>query len=326
MRDWIDSTLCTLGIDALLRRRHRTGLRVFMYHGVVEQEIRPFCWHMLPRDRFERQIAWIAKHYVILPLHDALQRLESGTLPQHAAAITFDDGYRNNATIAAPILRKYGAPATIFLVIDRIGTRIPLWPDRLFVAFRDSIEDHVDLDMLGLGAHGLRTARENEAAYAATCLHLKSVQVEHWPERIDAIEQSLGVQPRDTEEPFRLMTWEDVEALGAAGDITFGPHSLTHPILSRCSDELAAQEIGGSCARMATLQASVPIFAYPNGRAQDFGRRSETLVGQAGLKWALSTEPGIVRRKDRALALPRISIGANTSWARFRLLASGWSA
>src|ERR1051326_8376191 len=45
-------------------------------------------------------------------------------------AITFDDGWFDNATIAGPIVRRHGSPMAIFIVSDTMGTTLPFWPER----------------------------------------------------------------------------------------------------------------------------------------------------------------------------------------------------
>ena len=321
-RALLDRALCAVGMDRWWRWRRKDGLRIFMYHGVVEEVIEPFCWHMLPRRTFERQVAWIAKHFDVLPLHEGLEQLAEGTLPDRAAALTFDDGYRNNATIAAPILKRYGLPATIFLVTERIGTQIPLWPDRLFVAFRNTQARAVDLQCVELGTYTLRTQADNEHAYASLCLRLKDIPVPRWESILAGVEAQLGTAPRPTEDPFRLMTWQEIETLGADGNITFGPHSCTHPILSQCDDEQVVREVRDACVRVAKLPASTPVFAYPNGRAQDFDPRAEQAVRAAGLTRSLATIHGRAQRGSPPLAIPRLAVGADSSWAAFKLLAS----
>ena len=90
-------------------------LRILMYHRVVETmetdilAVTPFA--------FARQMCWLREEgWAILPLPEALRRLESGELPPKAAAITFDDGYRDNYDEAAPVLSGMNFPATIFPV------------------------------------------------------------------------------------------------------------------------------------------------------------------------------------------------------------------
>ena len=57
----------------------------------------------------------VRRHFNVIPLIQAVERLQSGVLPARALAITFDDGYANNEQIAAPILKKLGLPATFFI-------------------------------------------------------------------------------------------------------------------------------------------------------------------------------------------------------------------
>lgn len=67
--------------------------------------------------QFARQMAWLAANAAPIPLAQAAQA-------QPGAAVTFDDGYRDNLTHAAPILAQHAIPATIFVVPDRVGGRL----------------------------------------------------------------------------------------------------------------------------------------------------------------------------------------------------------
>ena len=102
---------------SLLSRSHPAPgtLRILMYHRVAETmetdilAVTPFA--------FSQQMRWLREEgWSILPLPEALRRLEAGTLPPKAAAITFDDGYRDNYDEAAPVLSRMRFPATIFPV------------------------------------------------------------------------------------------------------------------------------------------------------------------------------------------------------------------
>ncbi len=65
------------------------------------------------------------------------------------------------------------------------------------------------------------------------------------------------------------------------------------------------------------------VFAYPNGRAVDVDDRAKAAVAEAGIPWALTTIEGFATAAGDPLALPRLSIGSDLSFARFRLLVSG---
>jgi glycosyltransferase involved in cell wall biosynthesis/peptidoglycan/xylan/chitin deacetylase (PgdA/CDA1 family) len=71
---------------------------------------------------FREQMQFLKHNYRVLPLHEAVTAPPTG---EHIVAITFDDGYRDNATIAAPILRSLSLPATFFVSTNMIGSTRP---------------------------------------------------------------------------------------------------------------------------------------------------------------------------------------------------------
>jgi hypothetical protein len=80
-----------------------------MFHGVEPEPLSPPCWHVLDAATLRRQLDYVRRVFSVLPLEEALDRLRRGTLPDHAAVITFDDGTQNLLTQAAPILRDLAA-------------------------------------------------------------------------------------------------------------------------------------------------------------------------------------------------------------------------
>ena len=93
-------------------------IRVLAYHSVAPTQTN-YCKTDIRVDPpdFERQMAYLARHYRVLPLDEAIAKLTSGrSLPAKAVAITFDDGYRDNYEHAFPVLRRWGLPATFFVV------------------------------------------------------------------------------------------------------------------------------------------------------------------------------------------------------------------
>ena len=60
--------------------------------------------------------------YQVVPLQEAVRQMAYGAGRRRLVAITFDDGYLDNATTAAPIMRGLGLPATFFVSTDMIGS------------------------------------------------------------------------------------------------------------------------------------------------------------------------------------------------------------
>ena len=99
---------------------------------------------------------WVKCWFNVLPLGEAVTRLGEGRLPERPLAITFDDGYADNAAVAAPILLGLGIPATFFVATGFLdGGR--MWNDTVIEAVRAAAGPVLDLAPLGLGEHAIAT-------------------------------------------------------------------------------------------------------------------------------------------------------------------------
>jgi peptidoglycan/xylan/chitin deacetylase (PgdA/CDA1 family) len=316
--------LCMAGVPALARRRMRGQLAILMYHGVEANPLSPPCPYVIDAATLRRQLEFVRRHFHVLPLEEALERLRAGTLPDHAAALTFDDGTRNIATHAAPILRDLGLPAAVFLSTGPMGTGEALWADCLWTSFAQTKLPAIDLAAVGLGTCSLRSHAERSMAWTAAAAHLKELPDEERMARVKWLVATLGPKFDAYGGPFQLLSWDEARGLANDGLVTLHPHSVTHPILSRCSDEKVEYEISESCATLERETGHAPtIFAYPNGRLEDFDERVRAALRRNGICWALSTSRGFAHWDSDPFALPRIGIASNISPARFRFNVSG---
>jgi peptidoglycan/xylan/chitin deacetylase (PgdA/CDA1 family) len=90
--------------------------------------------------------------------------------------------------------------------------------------------------------------------------------------------------------------------------MTFAPHSVSHPILSRETAARSAAEIEGSWKRLKEeLSSPTPVFGYPNGQAQDFDVREIETMKKSGLRAAVTAERGYAgTSRDALFNLPRL--------------------
>lgn len=100
-----------------VRRAPRRGLRVLMYHSIGGQA-RDAYGETVSASMFADQMAWLRERsgLTVVGLEEGVVRLAAGTLPGTAVAVTFDDGYADVLTAAAPVLTRYGIPFTVFVV------------------------------------------------------------------------------------------------------------------------------------------------------------------------------------------------------------------
>jgi len=261
---------------------------ILTYHRVNDHRD-PF-FSAMPTTVFERQVQHLARHYTVLPVEELVDRMRAGAVPRNAAAITFDDGYRDTLTHAAPILAGYGLPATVFLATGFIGTTEVPWYDRLATALKLSRRPSV------IAPSGeelvLETIEDRVRALARTQTHLKTLPEEQFRRAFARLLEGLGSSERQSAKNA-MLSWDDVHALRGLG-FRIGAHTVTHPILSRITAERVRAEVLGSREMIQGACGVAPrAFAYPNGRPADYTSAVVEVVREAGFSCAVTTRFGL---------------------------------
>ncbi len=277
-----------------------------------------FCWHnVLPswltpvradrsRTGFEQQLRVLASCFSVIPLDEALSRLESGaTLPPRAAALTFDDGYRDALDVAAPALERLGLSATFFLVPGLLSRDVAPWWEVTAWAFaratrRQAVWEKHRLDLRddAVRAHGctavlerlkLRDAAARDAAIA---------------ELVEALEPKGAV---DENELF--LDWGGARKLAAHSGVAIGSHTRSHPILSRESCETQLAELRASRIELEQgVDRPVTLLAYPNGQREDYDACTVSAARDAGYAYALTSRGGLNRTHTPRFELRRVAL------------------
>src|SRR5687767_4364843 len=107
MKERIYALACALGLHHVARRLNRRKLLIVVYHGVQEDGAEDNrSWLLLPSSELRRQLQYLQRNYRILDIDEAVRQLRADALEEPTACITFDDGYRNNAQLALPLLHE----------------------------------------------------------------------------------------------------------------------------------------------------------------------------------------------------------------------------
>ena len=278
----------------------RARLSILIFHRVL-----PAFDPLQPDEpdprRFETVLRWVQRWFQVLPLDEAVARLAARNLPARAVAITFDDGYADNATEALPVLQRLGLQATFFIATSFLdGGR--MWNDTVIESVRACRGPWLDLEGVGLGRYALGSDESRRSAIGQLLPLIKYLDPQQREAAVAAVQQACGEQLPDN----LMMRSEQVISLRRAG-MQIGAHTRTHPILTRSDGRAAAGEIEGSKHDLeALLGEPVTLFAYPNGKpGRDYASHHAEMVRRAGFTAAVSTAPGAASAVSDPFQLPR---------------------
>lgn len=289
-------------LRCLSRPGVRAKLQVFIFHRVLAEPDLLLGGEPTAAD-FEWMVRFISGAYNVLPFGEAVARLQRGTLPAAPACITFDDGYRDNVTIALPILKKYRVPATFFIATAFLsGTR--MWNDDVIEAVRAAPDGELDWSVFGLGRHDLDSTAQRSRCIENVLNKLKYVQhTERWQ-----LARELARRAELPTISSLMMERDHVTALAQAG-MEIGAHTHSHPILSGLSESQAESEIAqGKSELEAILGKPVESFAYPNGSIKrDLTENHVHMLGRLGFHAAAITDRGVANSHTNPFLIPRFT-------------------
>src|SRR5262245_4500293 len=170
--------------------------------------------------------------YAFLPLEDLLHRLRNGETLTRAVAFTIDDGYFDQAEIAAPIFVEFNCPVTCFVTTGFLDRQVWFWWDRLMTIFEKTKRREFTARV---GQSEIRYRWDSNASrrQAWWDLNLRCQDASE-ADRIACIDQLS--READVELPaapparFAPMSWDTARRLESRG-VRFGPHTVTHPVL-----------------------------------------------------------------------------------------------
>ncbi|GJD97419.1 polysaccharide deacetylase family protein [Methylobacterium iners] len=237
------------------------------------------------------------------------------------AVLTFDDGYRDNVEHALPVLRRHGAPWTLFVTSDFAEGRGRLW----WLELEGAI---ARLNRVRLGSFDLPATDPSEkfAAFETVYRHLRAGPEAALLSGIADLCAEAGIATGG--EAGRLcLSWDELRALAVDPAVTIGAHTVSHPMLAKHGAAVAAGEIAQGRDRIAAqLGRSVRHLSYPVGDPTSAGPREFAMARDAGFATAVTTRPGHLFAAHAAHlhALPRISInGCHQNDAALSALLSG---
>jgi peptidoglycan/xylan/chitin deacetylase (PgdA/CDA1 family) len=272
--------------------------RVFMFHGVGG----PDC----PADVFESQMKYLKANFTVISLRDALTISGDAVRSfRTEIVLTFDDGLRNNYTIAYPVLLRYELPATFFVCPGLIESRTWQWAHEMeqrLLACKPGNLKKICAE-LGISERELKgnnggNVAEKIIEHMKTMENDRRISTEHL---IRLLTQNFETARRQ-HDLYDTMSWDELQSLDP-GLITIGSHTVHHPVLTRLPYEEMRYQIQESKQWLQRrLNRPVEYFCYPNG---DYDASAAHVVAQ-NYKAAVTTRAGYFNKGDDVYRINRI--------------------
>jgi len=298
---------------------------VLLFHRVADLTSDPWGLSVSP-ERFAEQLEFLGSEYRALALHELVQALDGGRIPERSVVVTFDDGYADNLEVASPLLEAHGVPATFFLASGYIGSDREFWWDELdrLLLQPGVLPPKLELELGGTVLHrGLEEWEEypeemqtehrtwrawdepptaRHALYRELYFALQPLGEEQRSEALTALHSWAGQTP-GARASHRVLTEDEVRALNRLEEVEIGAHTVTHPRLSSLSPAEQQREIVVSKQGLEEiLEAGVTSFSYPHGSVTT---ETTALVERAGFVCACAADRKHPISRASRFELPR---------------------
>ncbi len=271
-------------------------------------------YHNPPADVFEDHLRSLVQAYRVVTLDRCADYLRDSTdLPPNSIVLTFDDAYRRFHDEIFPVLKRYEAPATVFVPTAAIDDQDVLWFNKVKALIMRPITSAAQASRPcphsrdGSATGILKRARihdDRRRAYREAISVLNACPLTERDDRLHELFKGARFDAGCLAEHAPL-TWELIRNMH--GPVQFGAHTATHPNLAALGWQPAAEEIAASKRRLEDeLGVEVKHFAYPFGRTWNIGEQTPDLVRRAGFQTAVTTNRGACGKGDDPFMLPRI--------------------
>jgi len=316
-------------LSAVGRSSWRTGrLLILGYHGVSQDD--EHIWNpalYMSQDALRRRMELLIRSDCsVLPLAEAVARLERNDLPPRAITITFDDGCYDFFTRAYPVIREFGFPVTVYQTSYYSSFNRPVFDVACSYVLWKGAGKNVDGQRF-TGAPGPLDLSTEESR-ASVCLrirqaaHRDGLSVLEKDQLIDQLAASLEVDSglMRRKRILHLMTPDELKQLVEKG-VDVQLHTHRHR-MSRDRDLFVREIVDNRNFLAAVGQSSANHFCYPSGT---YAECVLPWLSELGVQSATTCDPGLAGPTTRMLLLPRLVDSSAVSDVEFEGWLSGMS-
>lgn len=300
---------------------------ILAYHRVAEPQDDPqlLC---VAAERFAGQLEVLSALGVVVSLRDLVRLAAIGRVPSRAIAVTFDDGYADNLTVAEPLLRTANVPATVFVatggveqgehfwwdVLEDLVLRSSSLPSSLSVTAPDGGHEYpVEPEAGGSRAAGGWDITQSTDPTLRHAAYRALYSICRWlpPDNRRRMLAELAGQVCEPAPgaDHRRLTPAEIGLLAAGGLVEVGAHGVSHAPLGSLRVDAQRDELWQSKQQVAAWSGRpVDLLSYPLGAPGDVTRLTRQLARDCGYMAACANHRGVVWKRSDPFSLPRFLV------------------
>ncbi|WP_247780084.1 polysaccharide deacetylase family protein [Bradyrhizobium sp. 170] len=289
------------GLFPVFRRIFAGRAAIVMFHE-IQRDCRSELMTGTSAELFDYSLSWLQREgWAIVSLEECLAQLAKNDRSRRYAVLTFDDGYRDNVSVALPILERHNAPFMVYVPTAALTRTLQSW----WLGLRELIRsrDDVTIDAMGL--------RFRCPDFRSKQFALRKVDqwVHHDFKRVAALATTFnkaGISTSALNDRYFLDA-RALQGLSRHPLASIGGHTTSHAALATLDAASARDELADNRNYLENLlQLSVRHLAYPYGA---YGLREEHLANEVGYVSAVTTRHSqLSDHQPNQFALPRIGV------------------
>jgi peptidoglycan/xylan/chitin deacetylase (PgdA/CDA1 family) len=319
LKDFVCHGVSWAGLMPAVRSLFAGRTAIIMFHE-IQREFRSELATGTSVSLFEHPLSWLRQEgWEIVSLEECLERASRNDRSRRYAVLTFDDGYRDNVSVAVPIVERHNTPFLMYVPTGAPTRTLQSWWLGLRELFRT--RDAVTIDAMDIQfccpdldskASAMTRVTEwvhedyNRAAMLASTFRKAAIS-------LSALNEAHFLDGRE----LHILAQHPLASIGRRTD--------SRPALA-CLDAASARaDMAGNRNYLENLlQRPVRHVAYPYGNSRACGPREENLAKEVGFSTAATTRHRhLSDRKLNHFALPRIGVGQSDMRAAFEARMNG---
>lgn len=292
------------------------NLTILLYHGVTSAEsvgIENYSKKHIDKDSFVSQMKFIKKKCNVVSMDEIIEIFENNKeISPNTVAVTFDDGFKNNYTDAAPVLEEFNIPSTFYITSGIINTDIMFWVDKLEDCINLCKKDKISIHLDEKREFYLRNKEDKINALNEIKTFCKKNNKTVKNIVIQDVIESTEVKPNvNHSENYKKLDWNELNLMNNNDLFTIGGHSLYHDILSQIKNTSKLEldiELSLNLLKY-HLDTEIIHYSYPEGQSNHYNEEVIRILKQNGVICCPSAIDGVNSLKDDLFNLKRIMVG-----------------